>query len=229
MLAISVIIPTWRDTEALQSLLPSLAAMQPPALEIIVVDGAADAEVVALCDANKVIYITAAAGRGTQLNCGARRAQGAVLWFVHADAAPDSASLAAIEAAVQRGARAGYFRFRFAGERSLTRSLLERCIGWRCRFGTVYGDQALFITRQAWQGTEALFEEVPLFEEVALVKRLKCAGAFTALDTAVGVSPRRWQRDGWWRRTLMNRLLALGYILGVPPAQLARWYTQQKS
>jgi hypothetical protein len=40
----------------------------------------------------------------------------------------------------------------------------------------------------------------------------------------MGVSPRRWERDGWIRRSLMNRLLALGFALGVAPDRLARMY-----
>jgi hypothetical protein len=51
-------------------------------------------------------------------------------------------------------------------------------------------------------------------------------GAFVALPIDVEVSARRWERDGWWRRTVMNRALALGYILGVPPTRLAHWYRQ---
>jgi hypothetical protein len=40
----------------------------------------------------------------------------------------------------------------------------------------------------------------------------------------IGVSPRRWERDGWIRRTVGNRLLALGHALGIPPHRLARRY-----
>ncbi len=66
--------------------------------------------------------------------------------------------------------------------------------------------------------------DAPLFEEVSLVRELRSAGRFDAVDATLGVSPRRWERDGWLRRTLNNRILALGYALGVPAEQLARRY-----
>ena len=53
---------------------------------------------------------------------------------------------------------------------------------------------------------------------------LRRQGRLRALDTPIGVSPRRWERDGWIRRTVENRLLALGFALGVNPARLARRY-----
>ncbi len=58
----------------------------------------------------------------------------------------------------------------------------------------------------------------------ALVKRLKARGKFRALDLAIGVSPRRWERDGWCRRTLQNRRMALAYMRGVSAERLAAGY-----
>lgn len=223
MAAVSVIVPVLRDTPALAALLAQLATMRPAPFESIVVDGAGDAQVAALCAAHGAGYLASAPGRGEQLNAGARAARGEVLWFVHADAQLDRGSLAAIDEAVAAGARAGYFRFRFAGPRTLARAVLERCIAWRCRVGTAYGDQAIFVERNSWLEAGG-FAAVPLFEEVPLLRRLKSTGPIAALPVPVHVSARRWERDGWWRRTLMNRMLALGYILGIPPTRLARWY-----
>ena len=62
------------------------------------------------------------------------------------------------------------------------------------------------------------------FEEVYLVKSLRRMGQFGPVDAAIGVSPRRWERDGWVRRTLNNRLMAMAYMAGVSPQRLARYY-----
>jgi hypothetical protein len=59
---------------------------------------------------------------------------------------------------------------------------------------------------------------------VRLVKRLRKRGTFVVLDTTLGVSPRRWERDGWLRRCAANRLLALGHAIGISPARLAARY-----
>jgi rSAM/selenodomain-associated transferase 2 len=227
MPSVSIIVPVWRDTASLASLLEQLLRQSLAPQEVIVVDGDAGSgeDVATLCALHTAVYLRCLAGRGAQLNAGARRARGDVLWFVHADAGLQPGSLQAVADAVAAGARGGYFRFRFAGPRSLTRALLERCIGWRCKVGAVYGDQAIFAARQAWLQAGG-FAEQPLFEEVRLVRALKRMGEFVALPIDIEVSARRWERDGWWRRTVMNRLLALGYILGVPPKRLAHWYRQ---
>ena len=47
---------------------------------------------------------------------------------------------------------------------------------------------------------------------------------FVALALPMAVSARRWERDGFVRRTLRNRALALGFALGVHARTLARWY-----
>jgi hypothetical protein len=142
------------------------------------------------------------------------------------DAAPDS--LAAITSALAAGAIGGAFRFRFEGVATPTARLLERAIAWRGRVGMVYGDQALFATRAAFERAGGFADE-PLFEEVRLVRGLRAAGRFVVLDEAVGVAPRRWQADGWWRRTAYNRLLALGHALGISPRRLAGWYRRARS
>ena len=68
------------------------------------------------------------------------------------------------------------------------------------------------------------FSDEPLFEEIRLVKKLRDAGSFEEIDLPIGVSPRRWERDGWLIRTLQNRLLVLGHRVGMPGHALARIY-----
>jgi rSAM/selenodomain-associated transferase 2 len=223
---ISVIVPTWRDDAALARLLAQLAALDPRPQEIIVVDGAEDAATRALVAQAGARYLASAPGRGLQLNAGARAATGALLWFVHADAGVPPGATAALRAACERGADGGHFRFRFDGAPRAAKRLLEACIAARCRFGMVYGDQALFVTRAAWDAAGGFADE-PLFEEVPLVRALKARGRFEALALEVTVSARRWERDGYLWRTLQNRLLALGAALGVPPRRLASWYRRR--
>ena len=79
------------------------------------------------------------------------------------------------------------------------------------------------MTRAAYEACGGFAHE-PLFEEVRLVKRLRDRGTFVTLDEPLGVSPRRWERDGWLRRSAANRLLALGHALGISAARLAARY-----
>jgi hypothetical protein len=59
---------------------------------------------------------------------------------------------------------------------------------------------------------------------VRLVHALRKLGRFAPLREAISVDTRRWDARGYWRQTLINRLLALGYALGLPPERLAAWY-----
>src|SRR5690606_8091020 len=130
----------------------------------------------------------------------------------------------AIRRALAAGAESGCFAFSFQGRRTWYKSVLERAVAARLRLGGVaYGDQALFATRAAYEACGG-FSDQPLFEEVRLVKRLRRRGTFRVLPERVGVSTRRWERDGWIARTAHNRWLALRYALGASPERLAGAY-----
>jgi rSAM/selenodomain-associated transferase 2 len=220
---VSVIVPVLGDAAALERLLRNLRALSPPPAEVIVVDGGANQDCRRICENALATWLPSAAGRGQQLREGAARARGTVLWFLHADAEPPTEAIAAIGKAVRSGANGGYFRFRFSGAPGAAQALLAALINLRARFGVPYGDQGIFATRAAYDAAGGFAAE-PLFEEVPLVRALRRTGRFTALTAAIGVSPRRWERDGWIRRTLGNRALAVAYMAGVSPRRLAQSY-----
>lgn len=221
--SVSVIIPVVADNEALACLLDCLHKLEDPPDEIVVVDGGASSSCRSLARRFSCVYVSARRGRGHQLHAGALRASSDILWFLHADASPPINALALIRAQHTTSSTGGYFGFRFTGADAWYKSTLAQLINLRARFGTPYGDQGLFATRLAYDAAGG-FADVPLFEEVALVRALRRQGSFACMPVEIGVSPRRWERDGWVRRTLANRLLALGYTLGIPPQQLARRY-----
>lgn len=221
--SLSVIVPVYHDLPALRRLLKRLTAAAPPVDEVIVVDGAGRSDCHDLCAHFGARYLESRPSRGVQLNAGAQLASTALLWFLHADSEPPANAVELIRERIAEGHRGGYFRFSFAGKRGWQQRLLAAVINLRARFGVPYGDQGLFMTRGAYFDAGG-FAAQPLFEEVRLVKSLRRRGPFAALHQTIGVAPRRWERDGWARRTLHNRLLALAYGLGVPAERLARAY-----
>jgi rSAM/selenodomain-associated transferase 2 len=219
---IAVVIPVLGDAAELDTLLGQLEAQRPE--EIIVVSGSADAAVATACDAHACEYVEAPANRGAQLDVGARRAGAAVLWFVHADARLPDDALAVIAAAVRDGVESGCFRFAFQGPTTWYKRLLAQLVALRIRCGgMVYGDQGIFARRDVYLALGG-FAEWPLFEEVRLVRRLRARGTFRVLPRVLAVATRRWERDGWLRRTLHNRWLALRFALGGRPEELAASY-----
>lgn len=220
---VSVVIPVYRDVQALRRMLKALAALDPRPSEVIVVDGGSDREIEALCAGAGCRYLASRACRGEQMGRGARAAESELLWFLHADNTPRPESIAVIRAHMAPGTVGGWFRFVFESERCWQARLLAFLINLRARVGTPYGDQGLFMRRDAYRQAGG-FPPRALFEEPPLVRRLRKSGRFALVPAALGVSARRWKRDGWFRRSLRNRLLALSYILRRSPDELARSY-----
>ena len=61
-------------------------------------------------------------------------------------------------------------------------------------------------------------------EDVDFIGRLRRRGRLWFPNVPVRVSARRWERDGWLRRTALNLALLGLYVAGVAPERLARWY-----
>ena len=220
---LSVVIPVLDDLRALSDLIDRLRLSANAPEQIVVVDGNAADDCHQICRDADCDYLPLEPNRGRQLDAGAQLAHGDILWFLHADALPPADGPDQVRRHVAAGNAGGYFRFAFAGESRWYKQLLAALINVRARVGIPYGDQGLFATREAYSQS-AGFAPTPLFEEVALVRSLRRLGRFAPLAAPIGVSPRRWERDGWLRRTINNRLLALAFLAGVSPARLARNY-----
>ena len=225
MVCISLIIPVWRDTAALESLLQQLNALGWPLAEIIVVDGEHCIDNEQLCARHQASYMVSERGRGRQQNAAARLATGDWLWFVHADAVLLPEAFDHLQQVANSAAAGGYFSFLLQPPRTYWHAWLEAAVALRCRLHMmVYGDQALFVQREAFLSAGG-FAEQPLFEEVTLVKALRARGGLVCAGAGVQVATRRWERDGWLLRSISNRLLATAYALGVSANTLHRWYT----
>jgi rSAM/selenodomain-associated transferase 2 len=233
MSSFSLIIPCYHDEASLASLLGQLRSLPGTSshgvqgvqviLEIIVVDGADDQKCREVCGQYDARWVPSEPCRGRQLLAGAALARGEALWFLHADARLPPDPVLAMERALEQNAVGGYFRFRFDAPRAWPALLLEPAIALRCRVGVPYGDQGLFMTRRAYMDAGG-HSPWPLFEEVALVRGLRRLGRFVPLHEPLFIDPRRWHRDGWWRRTWVNRNLALAFARGAKPDRLAARY-----
>jgi rSAM/selenodomain-associated transferase 1 len=65
-------------------------------------------------------------------------------------------------------------------------------------------------------------------EDVDFVRRLRRRGRLAHVDVPATTSARRWERDGWWRRSGQNLMLATRFLLGAQPARLAQRYFGRK-
>ena len=221
---IAIVVPVLNDTIRLRVLLDLIAAWMHKPREIIVVAANADSQASALCKDHGCRYIGSDPCRGKQQDLGARAAEADILWFLHADATPSPSSLGDIAGAVAGGAEGGHFTFAFSGSPMRRKAAIKWLTNLRVRLGGIpYGDQGIFVRRDIYLECGG-FPHQPLFEEVALVSKLRSRGRFRTIATPLGVSPRRWERDGWIRRCLNNRRLALAYACGQSAHRVADRY-----
>jgi len=224
MIPVSVIIPVYRDTDALARMLASTDFAD---ADVIVVSTADDTESLAALRAARpdIQWVDAARGRASQMNAGAAVARGSWLLFLHADTQLPRDWRSAI-AGAQRGSRVvfGCFRFALDSPRVVARAIE---LGVRLRvalFDLPYGDQAIFVRRDAFSG----FPEIPLMEDVAFSRAMKRAGRPACVRSRVVTSGRRWESRGVLRTIVLMWRLRLLYALGVAPQRLARKYADQR-
>ncbi len=231
-MTVSIIIPTLHDEQALRSLLSSIRAWddktQQLIEEIIVVDATASKECDTICKQYNSSWLSFKKNRGAQLKFGAAHAKAEILWFLHADAQVESKMLKEIVVAMQNNALGGFFKFKFKTDNTtLSQNLISYFTNLRSKHFTAYGDQGIFITNEFYKKCEGHSDQ-ELFEEVRLIKSLRKSKKLHISNVFLPVNTRRWERDGYWKRTLHNRLLALAYKFGVSTEKLSQWYTAKK-
>jgi hypothetical protein len=145
--------------------------------------------------------------------------------FLHADCRLGrgwEAAVAGFLAAPEATGRAGYFDFALDDAAPAARRL-EQIVAWRCRvLALPYGDQGLLISRSLYRAVGG-FAPLPLMEDVDLVRRLG-RGRLARIGARCLSSPKRYRRDGYWRRPLRNLFCLSLYFAGVRPDRIARLY-----
>lgn len=220
---LSVIIPTLNEHDALPATLARLQPMRARGAELIVVDGGSSDQTVQLAAQAADHVMTAPLGRATQMNAGAKAAQGDTLLFLHADTLLPENADHLIGTGLAAGHAWGRFDVRIEGYR-LMLPVIAFFINLRSRLsGIATGDQALFMTRAAFEGV-GRFPDQPLMEDVEIAKRLLKISRPACLRAKVVTSGRRWEQRGVWRTILLMWRLRWAYARGVPAAELVKAY-----
>jgi rSAM/selenodomain-associated transferase 2 len=225
---ITLVIPVLHDAAPLAALLPGLpTAPVDPAVEIIVVDGAQSSDS-AMDELRErypgVAWMRSPPGRGVQMNEGARRARGRWLVFLHADTRLGAGWMDVLRRLdAQPWVAGGSFRFALDSPRRCAR-WIEWGVRIRVRlFDLPYGDQGLFVRRALFEELGG-YRELPLMEDVDFILRLRRRGRLSHAAVPALTSARRWERDGWFRRTLENSVLLALFLAGRRPERLASRY-----
>jgi rSAM/selenodomain-associated transferase 2 len=219
---LSIIMPVLDEAAKIGAALIALAPFRAREAEVIVADGGSRDRTAALAQPLADSVIASARGRAVQMNAGAAVARGDVLLFLHADTRlPEDADRLVLDGLSRSGKIWGRFDVRF--DRGGF-GLIAFMMNWRSRLtGIATGDQALFVTRAAFESAGG-FPAIALMEDVALSVRLKRCGRPLALRVRVTTSARRWRKHGVLRTIFLMWKLRLAFSLGADPAKLARAY-----
>jgi len=221
LVTLSVVIPALDEADQVVGAIESASA---PGVEIVVVDGGSTDATCARAAAAGARVVVSAAGRTEQLAAGVEATHGDAILFLHADTRLPSGFDAAVEKALdEAGTIGGSFRFRFD-----QRSPALRFVEWGARlrvalFGTPYGDQALFVSRQTLKAIGGV-PRAPIMEDLDLVKAMRRRGRLARLDLPATTSARRYQSRGVLRTMFRNWATMGAWWLGIDRERVSDWY-----
>lgn len=225
---ISIIIPVLNEAKTITSLLAVLEdhANEENILEVIVVDGGSKDETLPFVRNFKgslnLKILNSKRGRGAQMNTGAKEAQGAILYFLHADTLPPNGFDQAIVDAVAQENPAGCFRMRFD-----SRHPVLRFSQWFTQFNYKIcrgGDQSLFITTEIFNELQGYNEEFVVYEDCELINRLYQYCGFTVLKETVTTSARKYKTHGTLKLQYHFAMIHFKKWSGASPKALFHYY-----
>lgn len=221
---LSIIVPVLNEAGGIAAALDALAGLRAAGHEVIVVDGGSTDGTPDFAAPRADRVASAPRGRASQMNAGARFANGDVLLFLHADTRlPARADRAVLDGLAGRGRAWGRFDVRIDTRHPLLR-VVASFMNLRSRWtGIATGDQAIFVRRDAFAAIGG-FPPVALMEDIALSAALKRVSPPLCLRDHVLTSGRRWESRGVVRTVLLMWWLRLRYFLGASPERLAEIY-----
>jgi rSAM/selenodomain-associated transferase 2 len=222
---LSIIIPVRNDAEALARTLDYLCTI--PGMDgvevIVAAAGDREATARAVTDRGQLLH-PRGSSRAILMNAGAARAQGEVLFFLHADSFPPRQAFALITHALSDKRVVGG-----AFEHLFTESLRSlRLITWinRVRYRLThnyYGDQGIFVRTTVFRRMGG-YRELQLMEDLDFTQRLKHIGRTVLIREPLRTSGRRFLTRGPWRTFLFIVWLLLLHTLRCDTQRYAeRW------
>lgn len=247
MSRVSIIIPTLNEAPCLGRTLQQLSLLNPPAWEVLVVDGGSEDETIELakyvCEtfANSTrarVITSTECGRSVQMNQGAQEATGEILCFLHADTSVPDDLVAVIEhtLADKTVACAGFISL-MAGStttrwgvslhnylKTYYAPLIFRPHLFFKGMRLLFGDQVMFCRREDFWKVGGFDTALPIMEEADLCLKLVRLGRIRQVNRIVQSSDRRVARWGSLKATAIY--LSIGFLwgLGVPATYLKQFY-----
>ncbi len=221
----SIIIPTLNEEQFIGRLLSRLEEiLRSVDHEVIIVDAESKDQTLAIANTYDVIILSSPKrSRAHQMNIGAQKAKGNILYFLHADVLPCTNCITLINQVIQEGKFSGCFSYQFDSPRCLL-----KINAWFTRFESNIcggGDQTLFIKKQLFQEMGGFNEAYIIMEDFELTQRLRQQNAFAIIPHDVIISARKYENNSYIRVQLANLFVFSLFKMNVAPRTLAWFYS----
>lgn len=222
---ISVIIPAYNEEKTIASTINYVYANAPYKRlleEVIVVDGGSTDETIAEAEkTNATVLISPRKGRAAQLNYGAKKASGKILYFLQPHALPPQNFISEIAKASSKGYAGGTFSLKFDYKHWLlnTLSWLTNNASW------VYlSDQSLFVSKELFDKSGGFREDHLVMAHQEMIRRMKRYTNFIVMKDSIMASARRYLRYGIFKTGFTQSLVYLLHKLGYPQYIMTKLY-----
>lgn len=237
---VSIIIPVLNESKALARTLRQLTVLDPPATEVIVVDGGSQDDTVAIAQGYKTTVISAEqSGRPVQMNLGAKQASGDILCFLHGDTiVPNDIVSVMVNTLDDPAVACGGFISLMRGDTttrwatSLHNSLktyyapllFRPRLFFQKGLRLLFGDQVMFCRRTDFMACGGFDSAIAIMEEADLCIKLTQKGRIKQINRTVESSDRRVAQWGPVKANFIY--LAIGFLwgVGVSSTTLSQFY-----
>jgi len=239
MSRVSIIIPTLNEEICLRRSLRHLSLLEPPAWEVLVVDGGSEDETIAIAQKLGALVLDSnQRGRAVQMNLGAEAATGDILCFLHADTfVPDDLVAVIEQTLADQSVAGGGFISLMTGPQT-TRwgvslhnylktyyaPLLFRPHLFFKGLRLLFGDQVMFCRRTDFWDCGGFDSALPILEEGDLCLKLVQRGRICQVNRIVQSSDRRVARWGSLKATAIYLYIGLLWGFGVSATYLKQFY-----
>lgn len=206
---ISIIIPVYNEERNIKALINNLKTIKKP-YEIIFVDGQSTDKTLEIIKKDFILFNSPEKGRANQMNYGALKAKGDVLFFLHADSILKPDCIEKINETLHKGYKAGCFKIKF-DSRSLLMKICASMSNFRVIFRNIaFGDQGIFIFKDYFLKLGG-FASIPIMEDYKLSMDIKKDGEKIGLAKGnIITSERRFLKNG--RLRTMWKMQRLQYM-----------------